>query len=365
MNSLRSSWWSLSSTAAWSTPPRSSERPGPEDLADHRCVLDQELLVGRKRVEPGGDDPLDRLGEVSLRPAVAHHADILLRVEGVPARAGEHRRLEVRLDDRLLEQQADESCCLRIGERTERHRRGVHLAAAPPGPALQQLGPRRGDDQQRHASHPFDEVVDEVEETLVRPVEVLEDEHGRAGVGQRLEETTPRRERLGPAVVRALLAAQPEQRPDVGEHPFGLVRSGKSVSTVSASLASATSADSFSRTPACAFDHLAERPEADALAVGQASGPAASRSSSASAVDAPASSSATSRDLPMPGTPTSVDELRLALAPRPGERVREERELALASDERRRARCSTIDADARRGSSGLPEPSPASDLPFA
>ena len=39
------------------------ERPGPEDLADHRCVLDQELLVGRKPVEPGGDDPLDRLGE--------------------------------------------------------------------------------------------------------------------------------------------------------------------------------------------------------------------------------------------------------------------------------------------------------------
>ena len=43
------------------------ERPGPEHLADHGRVLDQDLLVRRQRVEPGRDDPLDRLGELGRR----------------------------------------------------------------------------------------------------------------------------------------------------------------------------------------------------------------------------------------------------------------------------------------------------------
>ena len=37
------------------------QRPEPEDLAEHGRVLDQLLLVLRKSVEAGGDDPLDTL----------------------------------------------------------------------------------------------------------------------------------------------------------------------------------------------------------------------------------------------------------------------------------------------------------------
>jgi hypothetical protein len=75
------------------------ERPRPEDLADHRCVLEQRLGIRRESVEPRSDQRLDRLrvGQLldgSERPAFAmpeeqaavlEHADELLGVERVAA----------------------------------------------------------------------------------------------------------------------------------------------------------------------------------------------------------------------------------------------------------------------------------------
>ena len=39
-----------------------SQRAPPEDLSDHRCVLNESLLLGGERVEPGGDESLQGLG---------------------------------------------------------------------------------------------------------------------------------------------------------------------------------------------------------------------------------------------------------------------------------------------------------------
>ena len=104
------------------------------------------------------------------------------------------------------------------------------LAAAPARPALEQLRPGGADDEQRHAGRPVDEVVDEVEQPVVGPVQILEDEHERALLGERLEEAAPGGEGLVAAVAgRSILRVEPDERPQVLARPS--VRSASSGTT--------------------------------------------------------------------------------------------------------------------------------------
>ena len=67
----------------------------PEDLADHRRVLQERFFRRHQSVEPRGDDSLDRLGQrqVLAVTALCEHANVLLRVERVAAGAREQDRL--------------------------------------------------------------------------------------------------------------------------------------------------------------------------------------------------------------------------------------------------------------------------------
>ena len=85
------------------------ERAGPEDLADHCCVVNEPLPVGRERVEPGGDHGVQAVGNRDLgvgrdfqpvaspgqEAAVIEHPYELLGVQGIPAGALEQCRLEL------------------------------------------------------------------------------------------------------------------------------------------------------------------------------------------------------------------------------------------------------------------------------
>jgi hypothetical protein len=65
-------------------------------------------------------------------------------------------------------------------------------------------------------------VVDEVEQALVRPVEVLEDDDERAPLGETLEETPPSREALdAPISCRSRFGAvgESEQRLELPVNP--------------------------------------------------------------------------------------------------------------------------------------------------
>src|SRR5439155_21373 len=85
-------------------------------------------------------------------------------------------------------------------EGREAHRQGVSLAPTPTGPLLEQLRPSRAQDEQRHSAGPVDEFVHEVEQALVRPVEILEDQHDGVSLGKGLDEAPPRCEALGAPV---------------------------------------------------------------------------------------------------------------------------------------------------------------------
>ena len=163
----------------------SAYRSEPEDFAEDRRVL-QELLLGagspssRAAMMPCTFSGTRRSSLAALR----EQSGELLGVQRVPAGTREQRRLRLRREHRALQQLREEARRVVVGERRDRERERVRLAAAPTRPPLEQLGPRGADDQQRHADSPVDEVVDEVEQVVVRPVQVFEHQHGRPPLGE-------------------------------------------------------------------------------------------------------------------------------------------------------------------------------------
>jgi hypothetical protein len=57
-----------------------------------------------------------------------------------------------------------------LAQRLQRDRRRVRHPAAPRRPALEQFWARGADDEERHATQPVHQVVDEVEQPVVGPV---------------------------------------------------------------------------------------------------------------------------------------------------------------------------------------------------
>ena len=62
------------------------------------------------------------------------------------------------------------------GERLEQDRRRVQLAAAPAGSQLEQLGPGDAEEEDRRVARPVGDVLDQVEEDRLRPLDVVEHE---------------------------------------------------------------------------------------------------------------------------------------------------------------------------------------------
>ena len=323
-----------------------SERVGPEDLAQHRRLLEQAFLVVGQRVDPRRDHSLERRGHLRADAVpVRQHARVLLGVQRVAARPLEQGGLLLGREHAAFEQDREQAGRVRLGERRERHAERVALPAAPPGPALEQLGSRGADDEQRHACEPVGERVDEVEEAVVRPLEVLEDEHRRAPLAERFEEAPPGGERFRPLSLPGVgVAAEPHERPKMPLHPlcFALrdeiadrcrqlcVRLGSSVRLEDSRLR---------------LHDLAERPERDPLPVGQRTALSPEDQlgilvdDPPQLVDEAALTDARHAD--------EGDELWLSLGSSARERVGHEIELALAADERPTALLEDVDAEAR------------------
>jgi hypothetical protein len=168
---------------------RRAERAQPEDFPDDGRVLQQRLLLGRERIESRRDDSLHIFRQRALA-TLCEHAHELLRVERIAAAALEQVALRFGAEHRHQLRR------LLVRQRRELDRRRIHLAAAPSRPPLEQLQPRRANDQERDVAHPVREVVDEVEQPVVGPVDVLEHEHEGVILGERLPELAPGGESL-------------------------------------------------------------------------------------------------------------------------------------------------------------------------
>ena len=222
------------------------------------------------------------------------------------------------------------------GQRREADRRRVELAAAPTGPSLEQLRPGAADDEQRDAAQPVDELVDEVEQAVVGPVQVLEDEHERPLLGERLEEAPPGGERLAAAVSAEAASRPPGRRAGAGAtRPSAASRSViERALDGGVQLLGRFDLGVLLEDPGLRLDDLRERPERDAVAVGEAASLAPGDElgvgvdDALELVDEPALSHARDRD--------ERDELRRPLVAGALERVAQ---ASRARARARRARC--------------------------
>ena len=155
------------------------ERSFPKTAPDDRRVLHEPPLERRERVESSCEQSLNRFRQ--LRRLAA-------RLLGEPSH---HLHREERVAARSLcyllggQEGHDELARLFDGERVEQDRGAGAPASSPRRPAVQQLVPREAKQQQR-LSHPLREVLDQVEHSVVSPMNVLEGEDQRGAAGHAL-----------------------------------------------------------------------------------------------------------------------------------------------------------------------------------
>ena len=274
---------------------RGVERPQRRDLED-RPMTDARsrdgALVLREAFEPGGEQRLDggRDRDRVDRPAAPSTASrssapgdrrraacrrTPRRTAALPSAAS---RIRARRPAGIAEPPGQRVEQRAGGVRAERleaqHGRGLAREATADGRRSISSGRAVREEEQRDAGGEVDDVVDEVEQGVLGPVEVLEDDEGGLLVGEVLEEAAdgPEQLVLGGAIgrqadgggdlraTRSPSGSAGDQRLDLGSAP--------------------PPASSASVMPGGLVDELADRPVGDALAVAEAApdeGPATVR----------------------------------------------------------------------------------------
>ena len=91
----------------------------------------------------------------------------------------------------------DQQLAVLGGERLEQDRRRIELAAAPAGPELEQLGTGDAEQEDRRVARPVGDVLDQVEEDGLGPLEVVEDDDLRPLRRARLDQPAEGELRVG------------------------------------------------------------------------------------------------------------------------------------------------------------------------
>jgi hypothetical protein len=191
-------------------------------------------------------------------------------------------------------------------------------------------------------------MVQEIQQQLVGPVQVLHDQHGRTPLGQRLAEPPPGREGLVLAVAGVLgRAGQADQRVQVPAHPGRLALVGDQVTDGPLQLGLRLVGRVGVQDPGLGLDDLAQRPQGHPLAVGQAAAlPPGGQLGLGihQLLELPDQAA-----LADPGHPDQGDELHRLLVAGPGQRRPQQLDLALAADQHGPARLVDLHPEARSG----------------
>src|SRR5258707_2319937 len=255
------------------------ERGGLELNADHRRPLDNPALDWQQTIKPGGEERRDALrhrygvpasGELppaillADHPGVGQHRDHMLDEQRVAVRDRQDPVGQVRRQPHLAQEVGQDPRGVVPGQLVQLDQVGAATVGEEAGMLLYQLMAGGTEYQQRNAlRHPGD-LPDEVEEDRLSPMDVIEDHDERPTPRDDLQENARAPEQLVLAVAARAHAHQrgdsagdvlvfgADQRPQLGP---GLVLR------------------ILGRYPGRPTDSLGDRPEGDALAIGQASAP--------------------------------------------------------------------------------------------
>ena len=174
-----------------------------EDLPHHRGPLDDLPLFALESVEarrqqrvdrrrdgdrgqvPGGD-PVPVVSSQEL--VVDEHRQDLLHEQGVAFRGLGDPGLRDLRQQGPAQQVLHQDLAVRFGQRLELDGGGVVLPSTPTGADVEQLLPGDGDEKDRGTARPVGDVVDEIEERRLAPVDVVEHRHEPAPFGHRLQQ---------------------------------------------------------------------------------------------------------------------------------------------------------------------------------
>jgi len=250
-----------------------------EGLADHRGPLQQVPVAAVQPVETGRDQRLDGRGHGSggqvagHLPATGLAAQPALLDQGGQQLLDEQRVPAGGPGDPLpgrggqgpgAGQSVQQRPRVVRPQRLQQHADGVGPAAGPGRALLQQLGPGDGDEQDRGLVAALAELLDQVEEGRLGPVEVVEHHNERALGGQGLQQAAGR---PGGLLDRGRVGLQPDQLPDPLGHqvPVGVAPVDQG-----GQLGPGRRRRVLQPDPGRLADHLGQRPEGAAVAVGQA-----------------------------------------------------------------------------------------------
>ena len=327
------------------------DRTRPEASADDRRTLEHRLRRGLQPVDAGRDQRLNGVRDLLDGALLAALGDVehdLLEEERVAAGLVEQGAARLGRDRSVLVQRVDQRLAVRIAEGLELDRRRAHAAAAPVGADVEQLRTREAEDHQRAVTHPLGHVLDQLEQRLLGPVDVLEDEDQRLRLGHQLR---PFARGPGDLLLAALAvnrfehaSGEPEQ---VGDRLCG------------AALAELLDGD-VERVVVGdvrgALDHLGQGPVGDALAVRETPAVEDGRSFERGEELVGQAALADAR------LAVDRDEVRAAVALGAREGVLEQIELVVPADERR-DRHASLRGERRPRSRPRPRPGPRGRAP--
>ncbi len=128
---------------------------------DDRRALEQVALLIGQRVETSGEKHLDRRRHVLRGPALSEHREQLLDEERIPLGRCADPGTGVPLEPRFAEKLLDQLIGLSLGKRIERNRQ-----PAPTRALIEELRPRKAEEQKGRVPRPKREMLDQESRTL-------------------------------------------------------------------------------------------------------------------------------------------------------------------------------------------------------
>ena len=184
----------------------------PEVMPDHRCVEQRGARVRREGVDAPGDGGPDGRRQLVARDRVRHGGAQFLEEQRVPL--GHRHDPFDRRCVRRRQQCGRHRLRVERAERLERERRLSDHPAAPGPTGLEELRSGERHHQQPSVADVDDQVVDQVEQRIVRPVHVLEDQQERLPLGEMLHQH-PHREQQVDRLIGRRVQPEPEEQAQV------------------------------------------------------------------------------------------------------------------------------------------------------
>ena len=168
----------------------SATAPRWKHLPLDRGALDDLPLSQLESVEASGEQRMDRRRHFQLLDGtvmLGDHRQHLLDEERVPFGRIDDSPANPLVDGNGSHQIGDELLALRLAERLEQHCRRVQLASTPSRADVEQFCTRNAEQKNRCIAAPVGDVLDQIKERRLRPVQVIKHQNKRTLTGSTLE----------------------------------------------------------------------------------------------------------------------------------------------------------------------------------